>query len=273
MRYRRAVEKLRPRSSPSLIVGAALRDALAADPWIPPIHHHPPRDTRLVTQSPLRRLLLPAGLLELTGLLEGAEVVRQRRRGTSRSLVTSGSDRDPASVRLLALTWWPVGIAALAAAAWLPRLDVSEKWERPCQAAGVAVTGTGIALRQWAITTLGRFFVGHVLVQPGQTVVNSGPYRWLRHPSYTGLWLEMIGTGAGHRQRCEHGNLRVRAPHRHNGAHQRRGTRAHRKPPRLSRIHPRQTAAHSAHLVTGTPRGAAPEPGRLAGWGQSSSAQ
>jgi protein-S-isoprenylcysteine O-methyltransferase Ste14 len=63
--------------------------------------------------------------------------------------------------------------------------------------AGVAVTGTGIALRQWAITTLGRFFVGHVLVQPGQTVVTSGPYRWLRHPSYTGLWLEMIGVGLG----------------------------------------------------------------------------
>jgi len=53
------------------------------------------------------------------------------------------------------------------------------------------VTGTGIALRQWAITTLGQCFVGHVLVQPGQAVVRSGPYRWLRHPSYAGHWLEM----------------------------------------------------------------------------------
>ena len=51
------------------------------------------------------------------------------------------------------------------------------------------------ALRQWAIATLGRFFVGHVLIQPGQTVVSSGPYRWLRHPSYTGFWLEMVGIG------------------------------------------------------------------------------
>jgi protein-S-isoprenylcysteine O-methyltransferase Ste14 len=62
---------------------------------------------------------------------------------------------------------------------------------------GVVVTGAGIAIRQWAIITLGRFFVGHVIVQPGQTVVSSGPYRWLRHPSYTGLWLEMIGVGLG----------------------------------------------------------------------------
>jgi protein-S-isoprenylcysteine O-methyltransferase Ste14 len=145
----------------------------------------------------LRRLLLPAGMLELAGALEAVEVLRQRRRGTNRSPVTSSSDRDPASVRLLALTWWPAGIAALAAAAGLPRLDISPRWRGPCQLAGVAVTGTGITLRQWAITTLGRFFVGHVLVQPGQTVVSSGPYRWLRHPSYTGLWLEMTGIGLG----------------------------------------------------------------------------
>jgi protein-S-isoprenylcysteine O-methyltransferase len=134
-------------------------------------------------------------MLELAGILEGVEVLRQRRRGINRSLVTSGSDRDPASVRLLALTWWPAGIAALAEAAWLPRLDTGRKWGRPCLVAGIAVTGTGIALRQWAITTLGRYFVGHVLVQPGQTVVNSGPYRWLRHPSYAGQWLEIIGIG------------------------------------------------------------------------------
>lgn len=100
-----------------------------------------------MTQRPLRRLLLPAAMLELAGLLEGVEVLRQRRQGVSRSLVTSRSDRDPASVRLLALTWWPAGIAALAEAAWLPRLDISQKWRRPCQVAGVAVTGTGIALR------------------------------------------------------------------------------------------------------------------------------
>jgi protein-S-isoprenylcysteine O-methyltransferase Ste14 len=109
--------------------------------------------------------------------------------------VASSADRDPVSVRLLALTWWPAGLAALAAAAGLPRLDLGQNWQRPCLVAGAAVTGGGIAVRQWAIATLGPFFVGHVLVQPGQTVISSGPYRWLRHPSYAGLWLEMIGVG------------------------------------------------------------------------------
>jgi len=109
--------------------------------------------------------------------------------------VTSSADRDPASTQLIVLTWWPAGVAALAEAAWLPRADAGQKWARPCLAAGVAVTGAGIALRQWAIATLGQYFVGHVLVQPGQTVISTGPYRWLRHPSYTGQWLEMIGIG------------------------------------------------------------------------------
>jgi protein-S-isoprenylcysteine O-methyltransferase len=53
----------------------------------------------------------------------------------------------------------------------------------------------GIAVRQWAITTMGPYFTGHALVQPGQTVVSSGPYRWVRHPSATGQWLEMTGVG------------------------------------------------------------------------------
>jgi protein-S-isoprenylcysteine O-methyltransferase len=134
-------------------------------------------------------------MLNLVGILEAVEVLRQRRRGTGRSLVTSPSDRDPSSVRLLAITWWPAGIAAIVAAAWRPGWDLGERWGRSCLVGGVAVTAAGIALRQWAIAALGQFFVGHVQVQPGQTVVNTGPYRWIRHPSYTGQWLEMIGIG------------------------------------------------------------------------------
>ncbi|MBV9449128.1 MAG: isoprenylcysteine carboxylmethyltransferase family protein [Streptosporangiaceae bacterium] len=144
----------------------------------------------------VRRLLLPAGMWYLAGTLEGVEALRQRRRsGAGRSRLASPADRDPASLRLLTLTWWPAGAVALAEAAVLPRLSAGRKWDRHWLIAGIAVTGTGIVLRQWAIRTLGQHFVRHVLVQPGQTVVSSGPYRWLRHPSYTGLWLEMTGVG------------------------------------------------------------------------------
>lgn len=139
-----------------------------------------------------RQVLVPAGLLHLAGGLEAVEIMRQRRRGTGRSLVRSSADLDPTSTRLLALTWWPAGILGLAAAAGL---HAGGRWGGRCHACGMVVTGAGITLRQWAIASLGPHFVGHVTVQPGQTVVSSGPYRWLRHPSYTGQWLEMVGVG------------------------------------------------------------------------------
>ncbi len=109
--------------------------------------------------------------------------------------MSSESDLDPVSTVLLALTWWPAGLAALAAAMWLPGLAVSDRRRARFALAGVAVTGAGVALRQWSIATLGRSFTGHVQIQAGQTVVSTGPYRWLRHPSYAGQWLEMIGVG------------------------------------------------------------------------------
>jgi protein-S-isoprenylcysteine O-methyltransferase Ste14 len=149
---------------------------------------------RRTPPGPSNRLLVLAGLLFLVGALEGVEAVGQRRRGFGRSLVTSGEDRDPASCRLLALTWWPAGIAALLAAVLFRPARLGR---RPAAffSGGILLTCGAIALRQWAIATLGPFFVGHVLVQPEQAVVSSGPYRWLRHPSYTGFWLEMVGIG------------------------------------------------------------------------------
>jgi len=61
--------------------------------------------------------------------------------------------------------------------------------------AGLVLMGAGIAFRQWAVAVLGRFFTVDVRVQPGQTVVERGPYRWLRHPSYTGLIATFLGLG------------------------------------------------------------------------------
>lgn len=73
--------------------------------------------------------------------------------------------------------------AALAGAQW------------PLFVAGIVLMCAGIALRQWAVATLGRFFTIDVRVQASQTVVERGPYRWVRHPSYTGLILTFLGFG------------------------------------------------------------------------------
>jgi protein-S-isoprenylcysteine O-methyltransferase Ste14 len=65
----------------------------------------------------------------------------------------------------------------------------------PYLAAGLTVMWLGLALRVWAVATLGRAFRTTVEVDPGQAVVSSGPYRRVRHPSYTGLLLIVAGVG------------------------------------------------------------------------------
>ena len=60
---------------------------------------------------------------------------------------------------------------------------------------GLVLMSAGIAIRQWAVVLLGRFFTIDVRVHPGQAVVERGPYRWVRHPSYTGMILTFIGIG------------------------------------------------------------------------------
>lgn len=58
---------------------------------------------------------------------------------------------------------------------------------------GSVVVVLGVALRLWAARTLGRFFTQSVTISPGQFVVTSGPYRFVRHPGYTGLLVSLVG--------------------------------------------------------------------------------
>ena len=61
--------------------------------------------------------------------------------------------------------------------------------------AGTVIVWLGLFIRVWAVVTLGQSFRTTVEVDPGQAVVSRGPYRQIRHPSYTGLMLIVIGVG------------------------------------------------------------------------------
>jgi protein-S-isoprenylcysteine O-methyltransferase Ste14 len=60
-------------------------------------------------------------------------------------------------------------------------------------ALGLVLGAAGIALRWWAVITLGRFFTTRVMTTGDQTVVERGPYRFVRHPSYAGGLLTILG--------------------------------------------------------------------------------
>jgi protein-S-isoprenylcysteine O-methyltransferase Ste14 len=61
--------------------------------------------------------------------------------------------------------------------------------------AGLCLVAAGAAIRSLAVAELGDSFRTTVEVDDGQAVVSTGPYRLIRHPSYTGLLLIAAGFG------------------------------------------------------------------------------
>lgn len=59
--------------------------------------------------------------------------------------------------------------------------------------AGAVLFAAGLVLRWWAIITLGRFFTVDVVIEKDHEVVERGPFRVVRHPSYTGVLLAFLG--------------------------------------------------------------------------------
>lgn len=53
----------------------------------------------------------------------------------------------------------------------------------------------GIALRQYSMKLLGQFFTFDVAIHSSHRLVEIGPYRYIRHPSYSGGLMTMLGFG------------------------------------------------------------------------------
>jgi protein-S-isoprenylcysteine O-methyltransferase Ste14 len=58
---------------------------------------------------------------------------------------------------------------------------------------GVVLFAAGGALRIWPVFVLGERFSGLAAIQPGHTLVTSGVYALIRHPSYLGLLVNSLG--------------------------------------------------------------------------------
>jgi protein-S-isoprenylcysteine O-methyltransferase Ste14 len=59
--------------------------------------------------------------------------------------------------------------------------------------AGAFLLITGISIRVWAIRTLGKHFTATVTLTNDHQLVKSGPYQWVRHPSYLGAFMAIVG--------------------------------------------------------------------------------
>ena len=88
-------------------------------------------------------------------------------------------------------------------AAYLPAYaDRKEFWTIDGAAlrwCGVVLFAAGGVLRLWPVFVLGPRFSGLVAIQPGHTLVTSGVYGVIRHPSYLGLLVNALGWGLAFR--------------------------------------------------------------------------
>lgn len=102
--------------------------------------------------------------------------------------------RDRGTRSLLAIMWFVAFAAASGLVGWLGN---GSRWQLGAwsQAGGLALMWLGLALRTWAVCTLGAAFRTTVEVDAAQPVVDAGPYRLIRHPSYTGMLLIAAGYG------------------------------------------------------------------------------
>jgi protein-S-isoprenylcysteine O-methyltransferase len=78
--------------------------------------------------------------------------------------------------------------------ALLPQAAIS--WKRTSLFfVGICLMLLGIALRWYSAATLGKYFTFDVAIQTEQILVEAGPYRYIRHPSYSGALLTLLGFG------------------------------------------------------------------------------
>lgn len=106
------------------------------------------------------------------------------------------SERGKLERGAVAVIWIVLAASALATLA-ASYLDV---FRLPLPAAALkwtanAVLLAGLAVRWTAIVVLGRYFSVHVTIRDDHRIVDRGPYRWVRHPSYSGILISFVGLG------------------------------------------------------------------------------
>jgi protein-S-isoprenylcysteine O-methyltransferase len=127
----------------------------------------------------------------LTLLFFGSELTLAVLRRSRRKDGATRADRGSGLV-----LWFVISLAITAASSLSGnrpgRFPFPPSWTRAV--ATVLLLG-GVSIRWWAVITLGKFFTVDVATHDDHSLVDTGPFRFVRHPSYTGLLMEFCGFG------------------------------------------------------------------------------
>ena len=125
-----------------------------------------------------------AGYAGLAGFFVLEAVTRQG--GRSSSLEPSSDDQ--ATTRLIVLSY-----ALVLLLAPLVRGLPQPQLPRLSRPVGLALEAAGLGLRAWSMRTLGRAYSRTLLVEDEHALIETGPYRFVRHPGYAGSILTWTG--------------------------------------------------------------------------------
>lgn len=133
--------------------------------------------------------LAPVLFYGLIVLWVGSEWWLQWRR---RAAAVGAQRRDRGSLRLISVLIY-AGVFFAVLFSYKPLLQFAPTWRAPLFWCGLLLMAAGIAFHWWAIKALAKFFTVDVAVHRDHKLVQDGPYRWLRHPSYTGSLATFFG--------------------------------------------------------------------------------
>ena len=117
-------------------------------------------------------------------------IVEARRASTNERVQRSRGGIEPADdvYALMQIAYPGIFILMLAEGAWRGAQSTGEWF-----IAGLALFNVAKVLKWWAIVTLGPFWTFRVIVVPGSSSVETGPYRIMRHPNYVAVVGEIVG--------------------------------------------------------------------------------
>jgi protein-S-isoprenylcysteine O-methyltransferase Ste14 len=134
-------------------------------------------------------MILSKILLAVVVLFPVSEIVLAR---VKRAKSESSQLEDRGSLRLFWLAIATGVTLGIIASRWFPSANIQSS-SLLLGTFSLVLLVVGLTIRWVAIFTLGRFFTVDVAIQTDHSVVESGPYRLVRHPSYSGLLLSFIG--------------------------------------------------------------------------------
>lgn len=111
----------------------------------------------------------------------------------------SSGVREDRGNRWVLVTFALIGLLDAFLPAWTDRKEFWTLDGDTIRWLGVVLFAASGALRLWPVFVLGHRFSGLVAIQPGHTLVTSGVYGVIRHPSYLGLLVNSLGWGLAFR--------------------------------------------------------------------------